>query len=813
MSSWVNYDDVRSQLLRAGLVLDRELDFDARIQRWKVEGEDRERRGWSRLKIWVSPKTGSTYIVGNYGVWHGNDDGMQRIDLPKRDDPVKPLTDEEVAAISAAQKESAKRIADERKMEAQTAAKWASMVWAVCQPAAEHDYLMRKQIQPHGTRILGEIKDVRLPGIDDANLFRLSHAAGALVVPMHNVSGDVCGLQFVYPKGHPRRQKIERDKEFWPSGMAMGGTFGLIGHFRRDGVMLVAEGFATAASLAEATGQSVVYAFSANNLAKAGKEIRRKYKNLRLLFCADDDYLTQSNPGCTAAADATAQIEHSAWIKPVFTGPDGADLRDGKKLTDFNDLLILSGLPAVLADQINHKLDELKWRDSISAAGIPQQGSGEGGAMPSALSIEEAVRRYWGTYGFGGKLLFDEIEQRLVHRDDVMNLLPPRSWDMLKQHPLWRVARDTEIGFDPTEQDTSIRCNLFGGWTTVPRRGRCDMLLELLRFLCSMEPARDELYEWIIRWLAYPLQHRGAKMHSAIVLHGPQGTGKSRFFEIICKIYGPYGRVLGQEALEDKFNADWAEKKLFILADEVLARQDMYHVKNRLKGFITGDSIRVNPKNVAAHTEKNQMNIVFLSNERQPLVLENDDRRHCVIWAPPKPDEAFFREVNEEIGNGGAAALHDYLLNLDLGDFKPWTKPPLTSAKQDLINLGKGSEERFVDEWVNGDLEHPVCPCASADLYRAYHKWCRNNGVSHPREMNQFIGYLGKTPGWVTGERGRVRVFKDLLYSGEPLQQRAVIPPENVLQKHKKNNTEGKIKIQWLTDCFLAFRETLDDRQ
>ena len=282
--------------------------------------------------------------------------------------------------------------------------------------------------------------------------------------------------------------------------------------------------------------------------------------------------------------------------------------------------------------------------------------------MVPRLGIDEAVARYWGTYGFGGKVLFDEVERRLVHKDDVLNLLPRHGLESLREHPGWRVARDTEIGFDPTEADPQIRCNLFGGWPTEPNAGDCSKLLGLLELLCDGEPNGTDIYQWVLRWLAYPLQHRGAKMQTAVVVHGPQGTGKSLFFESYAKIFGEYARVLGQEAIEDKFNADWAEKKLFILADEVLARADLYHIKNRLKGFITGDTIRVNPKNVAAHNEKNQMNIVFLTNERQPLVLEHDDRRHCVIWAPPAPGKAYFDAVMDELRNGGVAALHHYLL-------------------------------------------------------------------------------------------------------------------------------------------------------
>ena len=38
---------------------------------------------------------------------------------------------------------------------------------------------------------------------------------------------------------------------------------------------------------------------------------------------------------------------------------------------------------------------------------------------------------------------------------------------------------------------------------------------------------------WVLKWLAYPIQHPGAKMRTALVLHGPQGTGKNMFFEAI----------------------------------------------------------------------------------------------------------------------------------------------------------------------------------------------------------------------------------------------------------------------------------------
>ncbi len=71
-------------------------------------------------------------------------------------------------------------------------------------------------------------------------------------------------------------------------------------------------------------------------------------------------------------------------------------------------------------------------------------------------------------------------------------------------------------------------------------------MLDLLYYLCSGEQNALELANWVIRWLAYPIQNPGAKMRTALIFHGQQGTGKNLFFESIMGIYGEYGRIVGQ---------------------------------------------------------------------------------------------------------------------------------------------------------------------------------------------------------------------------------------------------------------------------
>ena len=303
-----------------------------------------------------------------------------------------------------------------------------------------------------------------------------------------------------------------------------------------------------------------------------------------------------------------------------------------------------------------------------------------------------------------------------------------------------------------------------------------------------------------------PIQHPGAKMKTTLVIHGPQGTGKNMFFECIMAIYGQYGRVIDQSAIEDKFN-DWASRKLFLIADEVVARSDLYHVKNKLKAFITGEWIRINPKNLAAYEERNHVNLVFLSNERMPVVLEEDDRRHTVIWTPAKLGPAFYKEVQDEINAGGIAALHDHLLNLPLGDFRPSTLPPITKAKRELIELSKDSTARFADELNRGDLYAELTKgddrirhsaALSQDVYDLYKTWCARIGTK-PAPMPKLIDALGR-------KHSMPSARERYLLAGTEKGPHGVIKLRTGVEM-----TPGQSRKAWLGNCIESFRSAVTD--
>lgn len=310
-----------------------------------------------------------------------------------------------------------------------------------------------------------------------------------------------------------------------------------------------------------------------------------------------------------------------------------------------------------------------------------------------------------------------------------------------------------QLVFDPTDGCLPPNINLFRGFEMQPKRGDYAAILELLQHLCADSAESDQgvldIVDWVIKWLALPLQHQGTKMRSALVFHGPQGAGKNLFFEIIAAIYGKYSIVVGQEHLEEKHN-DWCSSKLFMIGDEVIARQELYHQKNKLKAFITGETIQINPKFLPIRTERNYINVVFLSNEDQPLALEESDRRYFVVYTPPERKDDLYQRVDACIANGGIEAFYDYLLNVDLDGFAAFSRPPMTIAKRDLIDLGLKPEQRFIYEWINGYLPIFLAPCSAGQLYRLFQYWATRNGERAPPQktftgnVRNFVKVLSK---------------------------------------------------------------------
>lgn len=180
--------------------------------------------------------------------------------------------------------------------------------WSQLKEASpEHPYLARKQVKPHGIRQDGTM----------------------LVIPVCQMGTELVGLQRIFPDGQKRFVK----------GTPKQGNYYFIGKKAAPDKVLICEGFATAASVHEATGFMSAVAFDAGNLSSVALSVRSLFPGAELIICADNDG-GEVNTGVSKAKEAAAAVGGRVAIPPFPSKEHG---------TDFNDLHVSKGKEAVLA--------------------------------------------------------------------------------------------------------------------------------------------------------------------------------------------------------------------------------------------------------------------------------------------------------------------------------------------------------------------------------------------------------------------------------------------------------------------------------
>ena len=446
--------------------------------------------------------------------------------------------------------------------------------------------------------------------------------------------------------------------------------------------------------------------------------------------------------------------------------------------------------------------------DPLSGANASDAGAG--GVGKPKKKQEKTID--WGLYNnllenfaliYGTDTVWDG-SQRLIMK--LANMAHAHGSDMVK---MWkgdlrrRTVLQQDVVFDPTGQADPVRCiNLFDGIAMQPKEGDTSPIIDLIRYLTSRAHEdyfeADKIMHWLLQWLAYPLQHVGAKLRTAVVMHGDEGAGKNFLFDLVASIYGKYGCLVGQDELEDKFN-DWRSCKLFVVGDEVSSRQELVHNKNRLKALITSPSVQINPKNLPRREESNHMNVVFLSNEITPLAMDNSDRRYLVIYTPRAKGFEFYKALGKWRDNGGTEAFYHLLLHYPLDDFDPFAPAPQTLAKRDLIDINRKSPELFWLAWSKGEIDLPYWPCATTQAYRGYIKWCQRTGDRFPFKQNMFT-----------------RTLLRISESESPQVREKVMAPKDELGVKKSERMlltidppQDKKEGDWATECRDAFEKEL----
>lgn len=457
--------------------------------------------------------------------------------------------------------------------------------------------------------------------------------------------------------------------------------------------------------------------------------------------------------------------------------------------------------PTLYKEWLEHKDRRTVALDDVQIQAAAAQKKGRGG-------LSEALRRY--VYLNPSDTVWDKDTRELVAVSH-LKIAIADWYGIWVTHPEREEIPLRNLVFDPTQKVSSAtHINQFRGLALRPVRNdkRCERIVRMMMALCNNN---REVFRWLRRWLAYPLINVGAKMETAVLCHSDvHGSGKSYFFDVVMRaIYGEYSRTVGQAQLEGQYN-DWMSKVLYCVYEEVLSRSQRYSHTGTIKQTITGKTVRIEKKFMSGWEESNHMNSVFLSNEVLPLPVEPSDRRFLVIWPETKLYEELQRGVDEDLKNGGAAAFMQFLLETKMQEadeeypFNEHTKPPMTEAKERLIEHGRSIWEVFYLEWERGSLEHcgvpvPHCCIRIGDLFKLFEGWCSKN-KEHAMGAHKFSSFISS----------KLKKRRDLHYSFVSSKGKATFYIVGTCP-------DNKTQEEWLGACVHEFERimsvnSLEDR-
>lgn len=301
----------------SGIESPSEIILDGKIHRFrsgsKGSGGHGDKTGW-----YIAFSDGIP--AGRFGCWRAGIEASWRADVGR-----KPSPSEEIAHIRRMTEAKAARdaaLAVQREVKAQTV----ETIWNDCTGAhPDHPYLRRKGIQPLGARVTGD---------------------GRLVVPLYQPDGSISSVQYIDQEGG----------KLYHSGAQTGGCSWMIGTLDEPGTLYVAEGFATAATIHEATRRPVVVAYSASNLVPVTGQLRDRYGATQdIVLVADND---ASGVGQRYAEQASAKYGARMVMPPVL-----GDANDYVQAG--NDLMALLDPPIddwlIPADEFCSKPAPISW--------------------------------------------------------------------------------------------------------------------------------------------------------------------------------------------------------------------------------------------------------------------------------------------------------------------------------------------------------------------------------------------------------------------------------------------------------------------
>ena len=239
----------------------------------------------------------------------------------------------------------------------------------------------------------------------------------------------------------------------------------------------------------------------------------------------------------------------------------------------------------------------------------------------------------------------------------------------------------------------------FHGFRYKPvNNGKSQIFIDFIKNIICND--NQEVFEYVINWIAYLIQKIDKKLPTAIVLTGMPGCGKTTFTNVLSKLLYGYSNdnVNDIKLITGGFNGLNENKKLIICNELKNVGEERFANFDVLKSLITETSIIINEKFIRARPAKNIASYIFVSNYSVPIKIEDGDRRYLCIEANSSKsnDRQYWKELYKIIDSDEFYEdLMYYFTSIDISEYVPQSIP-ITKEK---INARKVCENIY-DEYI-----------------------------------------------------------------------------------------------------------------
>jgi hypothetical protein len=304
--------------------------------------------------------------------------------------------------------------------------------------------------------------------------------------------------------------------------------------------------------------------------------------------------------------------------------------------------------------------------------------------------------------------------------------------------------------------------NIWRGWRYEARPESCALFLKhVKRVICSGD---EDLYRWVVAWMAHLVQRPHEKPGTAIVLRSGEGTGKGVFASALVELCGVHGIHLSHPGqLTRSFNSHM-EGKLLVFADEVTWGGRRLE-EGRLKAMVTEAKGTFEKKGVDAAPGRDFCRVIISSNNEWVVPATSGARRWLVLDV--SEDKVGQRHewhlpILKELRNGGYEGLMHFLGNLDLEEYPDPEEIIQTDALRDqklesmdpidqwlrvILNAGRLTE--YAEGWPEGYA-------AKSLLYEGYLQVASEVGIPRKAVMMDVMKRVKRVFGRLREKRTRL---------------------------------------------------------